>query len=146
MRCPPGTDRRAVLSLQTFSVPAATIRCRLATSSSASMRTVTQKSSSTGFLLSALVLFAINTLNFYDRHVPGALTEPILKEFYLTDTQIGLLGSAFICIYALVGLQLGRIADSASRKKLLAAPLLISSSLTASAAFAGSFAMLLFSR
>jgi MFS family permease len=97
-------------------------------------------------LFSALVLFAINTLNFYDRQVPGALTEPIRKEFHLTDTQIGLLGSAFIWIYALVGLPLGRIADSASRKKLLAAAILIWSSLTASAAFAGSFTMLLFSR
>jgi len=107
---------------------------------------VAQKSTSTRLLLSALVLFAINTLNFYDRHVPGALTEPIRKEFHLTDTQIGLLGSAFIWIYALVGLPLGRIADSASRKKLLAAAILIWSSLTASAALAGSFAMLLFSR
>jgi predicted MFS family arabinose efflux permease len=97
-------------------------------------------------LFSALVLFAINALNFYDRHVPGALTEPIRKEFHLTDTQIGLLGSVFIWIYALVGLPLGRIADSASRKKLLAAAIVIWSSLTASAAFAGSFTMLLFSR
>jgi len=76
-------------------------------------------------------------LNFYDRHVPGALTEPIRKEFHLTDTQIGLLGSAFIWIYALVGLPLGRIADMASRKKLLAAAIVVWSSLTASAAFAG---------
>jgi MFS family permease len=95
---------------------------------------------------SALVLFAVNVLNFYDRHVPGALTEPIRQEFHLTDTQIGLLGSAFIWIYALVGLPLGRIADSASRKKLLSAAIVIWSSLTASAAFAGSFNMLLFSR
>ena len=107
---------------------------------------MTQKSSSTRLLFSALVLFAINALNFYDRHVPGALTEPIRKEFHLTDTQIGLLGSVFIWIYALVGLPLGRIADSASRKKLLAAAVVMWSSLTASAAFAGSFTMLLFSR
>ena len=105
-----------------------------------------QKSTPTRLLLSAFVLFAINTLNFYDRHVPGALTEPIRREFHLTDTQIGLLGSAFIWIYALVGLPLGRIADSSSRKKLLAVAVVIWSSLTASAAFAGSFAMLLFSR
>ena len=39
---------------------------------------MTQKPSSSRFFLSALVLFAVNTLNFYDRHVPGALTEPIL--------------------------------------------------------------------
>jgi predicted MFS family arabinose efflux permease len=107
---------------------------------------VPEKSTPNRLALSALVLFAINTLNFYDRTVPGALTEPIRKEFHLTDTQIGLLGSAFIWIYALVGLPLGRIADSASRKKLLAAAILIWSSLTASAAFAGTFSMLLFSR
>ena len=105
-----------------------------------------EKSTPNRLVLSALVLFAINTLNFYDRTVPGALTEPIRKEFHLTDTQIGLLGSAFIWIYALVGLPLGRIADSASRKKLLATAILIWSSLTASAAFAGSFSVLLFSR
>ncbi len=97
-------------------------------------------------LFSAFVLFAVNVLNFYDRHVPGALTEPIRKEFHLTDTQIGLLGSAFIWIYAIVGLPLGRIADSASRKKLLAAAVVVWASLTASAAFAGSFVTLLFSR
>jgi predicted MFS family arabinose efflux permease len=107
---------------------------------------VRSKPNSTRFLLSALVLFAVNVLNFYDRHVPGALTEPIRKEFHLSDTQIGLLGSAFIWIYALVGVPLGRIADSASRKKLLAVAVFVWSSLTASAAFAGSFGMLLFSR
>jgi predicted MFS family arabinose efflux permease len=108
---------------------------------------VSEKSSSSNRLvLSALVLFAINALNFYDRHVPGALTEPIRKEFHLTDTQIGLLGSVFIWIYALVGLPLGRIADSASRKRLLASAMFLWSALTASAAFAASFGVLLFSR
>jgi MFS family permease len=107
---------------------------------------VPSKSNPGRFLLSALVLFIVNVLNFYDRHVPGALTEPIRKEFHLTDTQIGLLGSAFIWIYALVGVPLGRIADSASRKKLLGAAVFVWSSLTASAAFAGSFGTLLFTR
>jgi predicted MFS family arabinose efflux permease len=107
---------------------------------------VNQTTRSTRLLFSAVVLFAVNVLNFYDRHVPGALTEPIRKEFHLTDTQIGLLGSAFIWIYALIGLPLGHIADSASRKKLLAFAIVVWSSLTASAAFAASFAMLLFSR
>lgn len=105
-----------------------------------------QKPNSSRFLFSAVVLFAVNVLNFYDRHVAGALTEPIRKEFHLTDTQVGLLGSAFIWIYALVGLPLGRIADSASRKKLLTVAIVIWSALTASAALVGSFTMLLFSR
>ena len=62
-----------------------------------------------------LVLVAINILNFYDRNVLGALAEPIRKEFALTDTQVGLLGSVFIWLYAIIGLPLGKIADSRSR-------------------------------
>jgi predicted MFS family arabinose efflux permease len=98
------------------------------------------------YLLAALVLFGINILNFYDRHVPGALTEPLRKEFHLTDTQVGLLGSIFIWVYATVGVPLGRIADNWSRKKLLAWGVVIWCSLTAMAAFATNYPMLLFSR
>lgn len=96
--------------------------------------------------VSALVLFGVNILNFYDRHVAGALTEPIRKEFHLTDTQVGLLGSVFIWLYAIIGVPIGRIADSASRKKLLACAIIVWASLTASAAFASSYIMLLISR
>jgi MFS family permease len=92
------------------------------------------------------VLVAINVLNFYDRHVPGALTEPIRREFGLTDTQVGLLGSAFVWLYAIVGVPLGRVADVWSRKKLLAAGLIVWSALTGFAGFAASFGMLLVSR
>jgi MFS family permease len=95
---------------------------------------------------SALVLFAVNVLNFYDRHVMGALTEPIRKEFHLTDTQVGLLGSIFIWLYAIVGLPFGRLADSASRKNVLAWAIVIWGSLTASAALAANYALLLISR
>jgi MFS family permease len=95
---------------------------------------------------SVVVLFAINILNFYDRQVPGALVEPMRKEFHLNDTQIGLLGSAFIWIYAIVGVPLGRIADFVSRKKLLAWGVVIWTALTASAGLANTYALLLFSR
>ncbi len=105
-----------------------------------------QKPSRKGLYFSAFVLFAVNILNFYDRHVPGALTEPIRKEFHLSDTQVGLLGSIFIWLYAIVGVPLGRIADTASRKKLLAGAVVVWATLTASAALASSFTMLLISR
>src|SRR5258707_13538362 len=101
---------------------------------------------STGSTASLAVLVAVNILNFYDRHVIGALTEPIRKEFGLSDSQVGLMGSAFIWLYALVGLPLGRVADAWSRKKLLACGMLVWSALTATAAMAASYTMLLFSR
>jgi predicted MFS family arabinose efflux permease len=100
----------------------------------------------TGVLVSVLVLFAINVLNFYDRHVPGALVEPLRREFHLSDAQIGLLSSAFVWVYAIAGIPLGRIADYWSRKKILAAAVFIWSSLTACAGLAKSFAILLISR
>jgi MFS family permease len=107
---------------------------------------LSQKAQKNTLWFSVVVLFAINILNFYDRHVPGALVEPMRKEFHLNDTQIGLLGSAFIWIYAIVGVPLGRLADSASRKKLLAWGVVIWTALTASAGLANTYALLLFSR
>ena len=107
---------------------------------------VTKNTSRGALLWSALILFAVNVLNFYDRHVAGALTEPIRKEFHLTDTQVGLLGSVFIWLYAIVGVPLGRIADTASRKKVLAASVIVWTALTASAAFVTSFSTLMISR
>ena len=101
---------------------------------------------SAGSTTALAVLVAVNILNFYDRNVIGALTEPIRKEFGLSDAQVGLMGSAFIWLYALVGLPLGRVADSWSRKKMLAGGMMVWSALTATAAMAVSYAMLLFSR
>ena len=97
-------------------------------------------------LLSVLVLFGINILNFYDRHLTGALVEPMRKEFGLTDTQIGLMGSVFIWIYAVIGVPLGMVADKWSRKWLLLAGLVVWSSMTALGGLVNSFAWMLITR
>jgi predicted MFS family arabinose efflux permease len=107
---------------------------------------LSQKTQKNTLWFSVVVLFAINILNFYDRHVPAALVEPMRKEFHLSDTQIGLIGSAFIWIYAIIGVPLGRIADTASRKKLLAWGVVVWTALTASAGLATTYTFLLFSR
>jgi MFS family permease len=93
-----------------------------------------------------LVLCAINLLNFYDRQAPGALAEPMRREFGLSDTQIGLLGSMFIWVYALAGVPLGRVADVWSRKKLLTIGVTVWSALTAAAGLAASFSFVVFTR
>ena len=95
---------------------------------------------------SLLILFATNVLNFYDRQALPTLTEPVRKEFHLSDTQIGLMTTAFLLLYAVIGMPLGRLADRANRKKLLAWGVSVWSALTASTALAGSFGFLLFSR
>ena len=92
------------------------------------------------------MLSGINLLNFYDRQAPGALVELMRKEFHLSDTKIGLLGSVFIWVYALAGLPLGRVVDVWSRKKLLAIGVTVWSALTAASGLATSFSFLLFTR
>jgi MFS family permease len=93
-----------------------------------------------------VVLFAINILNFYDRQVTGALAEPMRREFGLTDTQLGLLGSAFIWVYAIVGVPIGLVADRWSRKRLLVAGLAVWASMTAMGGLVQSFGWLLVTR
>jgi len=57
-----------------------------------------------GHVYALAVLLAINTLNFFDRQILGALAEPIRKEWALSDTALGMLGTAFTLLYAVVGL------------------------------------------
>jgi MFS family permease len=72
-------------------------------------------------LFTLAVLVGINTMNFFDRQVLAAVQEMIKKEWDLTDTALGALTTAFILLYAVVGLPLGRMADTGPRKIVLAA-------------------------
>jgi predicted MFS family arabinose efflux permease len=65
------------------------------------------------------VLFAINTMNFFDRQVLASVSKLIIDEWGISDTKMGLMGTAFTLIYALVGVPLGRWADRGSRTKIL---------------------------
>jgi MFS family permease len=77
------------------------------------------------------VLFLINTMNFFDRSIGGALAEPIRREWGLSDSALGALGTAFTLLYAFVGVPLGRLSDRAPRKSILAAAVFVWSALTA---------------
>jgi predicted MFS family arabinose efflux permease len=85
------------------------------------------------------VLFAINTLNFFDRQVFGAIAEPVRKEWGLSDSAIGLVGTAFTLVYAAVGLPLGSMTDKLARKKILSVGVFIWSILTAASGLAMSY-------
>src|ERR1700674_5968533 len=77
-------------------------------------------STASGAKFALFVLFAINLLNFFDRQLLGSLGEPIRKEFLLSDTALGFLGSVFIWMYALVGLPMGHLSDKWHRTTLIA--------------------------
>jgi MFS family permease len=92
------------------------------------------------------VLFFINVLNFYDRQALGAITEPLRREFHLSDTQLGALTTIFTVVYAVAGVPLGRLADTWSRKRLLAMGTAVWAGLTGLGGLAASYAMLLGTR
>lgn len=81
-------------------------------------------------LLVLLLLLGINAVNFFDRQVLSAVAEPIRKEWALSDTDLGWLGTAFTLLYAAIGIPLGRAADLWNRRWILTAGLSLWSGLT----------------
>jgi predicted MFS family arabinose efflux permease len=108
------------------------------------MASPTKPASNASYAL--FILFAINLLNFFDRQLPGALAEPIRKEFHLSDTALGLLGTVVTLMYGVVGLPLGRLADKWYRTRLIAIGTAVWSLLTAASGVAQSYAQLAISR
>jgi MFS family permease len=92
------------------------------------------------------VLFLVNVLNFYDRQTLAAVLEPLRHEFSLSDTQLGGLFTLFTVVFALAGLPLGKLADTRSRRGLLAAGIAVWTGLTGLAGLATSYVLLLATR
>lgn len=90
-------------------------------------------------LSALLLLFAINFMNFYDRQVVGAVGERLKGEWQLTDSQLAGLTTVFILLYGVIGVPLGRLSDTASRKRILAGGISLWSMFTALSGIAQSF-------
>jgi MFS family permease len=91
-------------------------------------------------------MVGINFLNYMDRYVGAAASPLIQKEFHLSDTQVGLLGSAFLLVYAVAAVPFGYWADRGVRKTVVAAGVAIWSVATLFTGFARSFPQLFVSR
>ena len=91
-------------------------------------------------------LFAVNTVNFFDRLIIGAVGESVRREFVLSDTQLGLLSTGFVLIYAVAGIPIGRLADRYPRKWIISAGVFLWSLMTAASGIAASFGQLLGAR
>src|SRR6266705_592042 len=59
------------------------------------------------------VMVGINFLNYLDRYILPSVATRIQSEFHLTDSQVGLLGSAFLLVYAVATIPVGISADPA---------------------------------
>ncbi len=65
------------------------------------------------------VMVGINFLNYMDRYILPAVASKIQAEFGLSDSQVGLLGSAFLLVYALSTIPFGIWADRGVRKTVV---------------------------
>ncbi|MEM7433390.1 MAG: MFS transporter [Pseudomonadota bacterium] len=83
-------------------------------------------------------------LSFMDRQIIAVLIDPIKADLALTDVQISLIGGvSFGLFYSIVGIFIGRLADSMNRPFLIAAGVFIWSLTTALCGLASKFWQLL---
>ena len=93
------------------------------------------------------LLTAVYVVNFVDRQILSILMPSIQKDLQLSDTQLGILGGlAFALFYATLGIPIGRLADSWSRKGVISISLVLWSAMTAACGFANGFIQLLIPR
>jgi MFS family permease len=103
-------------------------------------------STAKGATAALALLFFVNMLNFFDRQILGVVGEQIRKEWELSDTALGMLGTVFTVMYAIVGLPLGRLSDRMSRMKLISGGVVVWSALTAASGLCTSFVQLCVAR
>jgi MFS family permease len=95
--------------------------------------------------LGALTL--ANVAGFVDRQILSLVAEPIRKDLSLTDTQVSLLmGLGFVVVSSILAVPLGWVADTRSRRGLLAAGAAFWSAMTVLTGAARSFRQLLWAR
>jgi len=92
------------------------------------------------------VMVGINFLNYLDRYILPAVATRIQAEFHLTDSQVGLLGSAFLLVYAVATIPFGIWADRGVRKTVVGIGVTIWSLATLFTGLARSYAQLFIAR
>nr|WP_251701949.1 MFS transporter [Pseudomonas boanensis] len=83
------------------------------------------------------ILMVAYVLSFIDRQILNLLVEPIRRDLVISDTQMSLLmGLSFALFYTVCGIPLGRMADTRSRRGLIAIGVLFWSAATAACGMA----------
>ncbi len=92
------------------------------------------------------VLTLVYIFSFIDRQILTLLVAPLRRDFQINDTQVSLLmGPSFAAFYTLCGIPFGRLADSKSRRALIAIGFVFWSVMTALCGIATNYTeMLLF--
>ncbi|MBJ6800299.1 spinster family MFS transporter [Geomonas propionica] len=92
------------------------------------------------------LLLAVNLLNYIDRQVLFAVFPLIKADLSITDTELGLLGSAFMVSYMVIAPVFGWLGDHWNRVKLASMGVVIWSFATILAGFAPGYRSLLAAR
>ena len=83
------------------------------------------------------ILMVAYVLSFIDRQILNLLVGPIRRDLLISDTQMSLLmGLSFALFYTICGIPLGRLADTKSRRGLIAVGVLFWSAATAACGLA----------
>jgi MFS family permease len=94
-----------------------------------------------------VLLLVLYVLSFVDRQVISLMIDPIKKDLGIGDLGASLLtGFAFATFYTLFGIPIARLADTRSRRLIIAAGLAIWSVMTAACGLARSFTALFLAR
>lgn len=97
------------------------------------------------YVLGALTL--LNVFSFTDRYILALMVAPMRRDLAISDTQMSLLmGFSFAIFYCVCGIPLGRLADSHSRRTVIALGCAAWSVMTAGCGLVKSFWQLLLLR
>jgi MFS family permease len=91
-------------------------------------------------------MVGINLLNYMDRWIASSAGPLIQKELQISDTLYGLLGTAFLLVYAFAALPFGYWADRGVRRVIIGVGVAIWSIATLFTGFARNYAQLFLSR
>ena len=93
------------------------------------------------------VLTLVYVFSFIDRQILNLLVRPIRRDLAITDFQMSLLmGPAFALFYTFFGIPLGRLADSKSRRTIIAVGFVVWSFFTAVCGLARNFWQMMLAR
>jgi MFS family permease len=96
--------------------------------------------------IAVALLWFCGFFNYADRQAVFSVFPLLKNEFHLSNTQLSLLGSVFMLVYAVASPFTGYVVDRISRRRLIAAGLTFWSVICAATAFSANFGQLIFFR
>src|SRR5438034_1415644 len=91
-------------------------------------------------------MVGINLLNYLDRYVAAAVAPQIQDELHLSNSEVGLFGTAFLLVYAIAAIPFGYWGDRGVRKTVIGVGVTIWSLATLLTGFARNYVQLFLSR